>query len=167
MWRSRIGVASLIAGILMMSGTLAVAQVRNATLSGVVLGMDGKPVANASVTYQSGGGVAPHVVKTDDKGRFSISKLRADIYDVRASAQGVYSEWQKNVNVRPGQTKTLTLRLTHAKDTRSVAPPEPSGRPSKPLLDSRLGVLWGSNRAQLAGFLGANFRMKRCRINAL
>src|SRR5271155_908236 len=99
----------------------ALAQRRNSTLAGVVLGSDNKPVANASVTYQSGGGVAPHVTHTDAKGHFSVPKLRADIYDVRASAQGVYSEWQKNVNVRPGQTKVVTLRLTHAQE-RSAAP---------------------------------------------
>jgi hypothetical protein len=79
------------------------------------------------VTYQSGGGTAPHVIHTDAKGRFSVEKLRADIYDVRASAQGLYSDWQKNVSLRPGQTKMVTLRLTHAKD----APPNAAG-PSKP-----------------------------------
>lgn len=99
----------------------ALPQAHHSTLAGVVLGMDGKPVANASVTYQSGGGVAPHVVHTDAKGRFSVAKLRADIYDVRASSQGVYSEWEKNVNVKPGKTKTLTLRLTHPKDAPAAA----------------------------------------------
>ncbi|MGA2418567.1 MAG: carboxypeptidase-like regulatory domain-containing protein [Candidatus Acidiferrum sp.] len=100
----------------------AAAQRRDSTLTGVVLGLDGKPVANASVTYQSGGGTAPHVTHTDAKGHFSAVKLRADIYNVRASSQGVYSAWEKNVNVRPGQTKVLTLRLTHPKDA-PVAPP--------------------------------------------
>lgn len=100
----------------------AAAQRRDSTLTGVVLGLDGKPVANASVTCQSGGGSAPRITRTDAKGHFSAAKLRADIYDVRASSQGVYSEWEKNVNVRPGQTKTLTLRLTHAKDA-PAAPP--------------------------------------------
>jgi len=95
----------------------AAAQRRTSVLTGVVLGSDGKPVANASVTCQSGGGTAPHVAHTDATGHFSVTKLHADIYDVRASAQGVYSEWEKNVNVRPGQTKTLTLRLTHARET--------------------------------------------------
>jgi hypothetical protein len=97
------------------------AQRRDCTLTGVVLGLDGRPVAHARVTYQSGGGSAPHVTRSDARGHFSAVKLRADIYDVRASAQGVYSEWEKNVNIRPGQTKTLTLRLTHAQD----APPAP------------------------------------------
>ena len=95
----------------------AAAQQHTSTLEGLVLGADNKPVANASVTYQSGGGNAPHVVRTDEKGRFSVRNLRADIYDVRASSEGVYSDWKKNVNLRPGQITTLTLRLTHAKDT--------------------------------------------------
>jgi uncharacterized membrane protein len=123
MKRGRTYMMLFAAAILALAGAGTSAQRADSTLSGVVLAADGKPVANASVTYQSGGGVAPHAVHTDAKGRFSVSKLRADIYDVRASSQGIYSEWQKNVNVRPGQTKTLTLRLTHAKETPSASPP--------------------------------------------
>jgi hypothetical protein len=100
----------------------AMPQAHTSTLEGLVLGPDNKPVANAAVTYQSGGGSAPHVVHTDGQGRFSVPKLRADIYDVRASAQGIYSDWKKNVNLRPGQITTLTLRLTHAPET-PAAPP--------------------------------------------
>ena len=44
-----------------------------------------------------------------------IAKLKADNYDVRATGRGVFSEWEKNVNVKPGQNKTLTLRLIYAK----------------------------------------------------
>src|SRR5271163_1740155 len=118
----RIFFLALAAGLLTMGGARAMAQQHSSTLEGLVLGPDNKPVANASVTYQSGGGNAPHVVRTDAEGRFSVTKLRADIYDVRASAQGVYSDWKKNVNLRPGQITTLTLRLIHAPET-PAAPP--------------------------------------------
>jgi uncharacterized membrane protein len=92
-------------------------QSRNkATLSGIVLGPDGKPVPNAVVTYQSGGGDTPHAVHTDAKGRFTIIKLRRDNYDLRASSHGLYSTWLKNVMVRTGQQKTLTLQLTNGTD---------------------------------------------------
>jgi Carboxypeptidase regulatory-like domain len=88
-----------------------------ATLSGVVLGPDDKPVPHAAVTYQSAAGIAPHAVHTDAQGRFTITKLRSnDIYDLRASGKGVFSEWEKNVSVRSGQTKTITLRLIYAKE---------------------------------------------------
>jgi hypothetical protein len=86
------------------------------TLSGVVLGPDDRPVAHASVSYQSSGGVAPHIVRTDSQGRFTISKLKADNYDLRASGKGVFSEWEKNVNLRNGARKELTLRLIYAKE---------------------------------------------------
>jgi hypothetical protein len=88
----------------------------SSTLSGVVLGPDDKPVAHASVSYQSSNGSAPHVVHTDSHGHFTISKLRADNYDVRASGKGVFSEWEKNVNLRAGATKDLTLRLIYARE---------------------------------------------------
>ena len=84
-------------------------------IAGVVLGPDDKPVPHASVTYQSSGGTAPHAVHADSQGHFTIAKLRSDNYDLRASGRGVYSEWEKNVTVRSGQTKSVTLRLIYAK----------------------------------------------------
>ena len=86
------------------------------TLSGVVLGPDDRPVAHAAVSYQSAGGMAPHVVRTDSQGHFTISKLKADNYDLRASGKGVFSEWEKNVNLRSGARKEVTLRLIYAKE---------------------------------------------------
>jgi hypothetical protein len=98
-----------------------------ATLSGVVLGPGGKPVANAVVTYQSGGGDTPHVVRTDAQGRFSIPQLRRDNYDLRASAQGMFSNWEKNVMLHSGEQKSVTLRLTTGADISKTAmkPPKP------------------------------------------
>jgi hypothetical protein len=84
-------------------------------LSGVVLGPDDKPVPHASVSYQSSAGMAPHAVHADSQGHFTISRLRSDNYDLRASGRGVFSEWEKNVTVRSGQTKSVTLRLVYAK----------------------------------------------------
>jgi Carboxypeptidase regulatory-like domain len=83
-----------------------------AELTGEVLSAAGKPVAGAVVTYQSGGGHTAHVVHTDAHGRFTIVKLRRDNYDLRASSHGLFSTWEKNVMVRSGEVKTVTLRLT-------------------------------------------------------
>lgn len=88
----------------------------SAILTGIVLGPDDRPVPHASVSYQSSAGSSPHVVRTNSHGHFTITKLLADAYDVRASGRGVFSEWQKNVNLRTGETKDLTLRLIYAKD---------------------------------------------------
>src|SRR6202048_970523 len=85
-------------------------------ISGVVLGPDDRPVPHASVTYQSSAGVAPHAVRADSQGHFTITKLRSDNYDLRASGKGVFSEWKKNVTVKSGQTKSVTLRLIYAKE---------------------------------------------------
>ena len=97
----------------------------NAELTGEVLGPSGKPVAGAAVTYQSGGGHTPHVVHTDVHGRFTIVKLRRDNYDLRASAHGLYSIWEKNVMVRSGDVKTVNLHLTEGAEAAksSVATP--------------------------------------------
>lgn len=86
-----------------------------ATLSGTVLGPDDKPVPRAAITYQSSGGNAPHAIHADAHGHFSIPNLYADNYDMRASSRGIFSEWEKNVNVRPGEQKEITLRLIYAR----------------------------------------------------
>ena len=85
-------------------------------LSGVVIGPDDKPVPHASVSYQSSDGSAPHAVHTDAHGRFTIAQLRSDNYDIRASAKGIFSEWEKNISVRKGKTKSIELRLIYAKE---------------------------------------------------
>jgi hypothetical protein len=89
----------------------------SAKLTGEVLSATGKPVAGAVVTYQSGGGDTPHAVRTDAHGRFTIVKLRRDNYDLRASSHGLFSTWEKNVMVRSGQVKSVTLRLTNGTET--------------------------------------------------
>jgi hypothetical protein len=113
----------LIFGVVAMATLFAVQKVTaepqrkgSGVLTGVVLGPNDKPVAHASITYQSSGGNAPHAVHADAHGRFIIAKVGSDNYDLRASAKGVFSEWEKNVSVRSGQTKKLTLRLIYAKE---------------------------------------------------
>src|SRR6202040_3774519 len=109
---------SIIAVLLVLGAAqnLAAQHKGGGVLSGVVLGPDDKPVPHASVTYQSSAGIAPHAVRADSQGHFTITKLRTDNYDLRASGKGVYSEWEENVAVRSGQTKSVTLRLIYAKE---------------------------------------------------
>jgi len=84
-------------------------------LTGVVVGPNDRPVARAAVSYQSSGGTAAHAVHTDAHGRFTISKLPADNYDLRASANGIFSEWEKNVTIHNGETRSVTLHLIYAR----------------------------------------------------
>jgi hypothetical protein len=116
MRRTLIFISVLLLTLVAVSGVSAAPQSKgSSTLSGVVLGPDDRPVANASVSYQVSSGSAPHVVRTDAHGHFTISKLKADNYDLRASGKGVFSEWQKNITLRSGATKELTVRLIYAK----------------------------------------------------
>lgn len=109
-------VAFLFGALVAVRTAVALPQHGAGILSGVVLGPNDKPVAHATVTYQSGGGTAPHIVHTDSKGHFSIAKLKTDNYDLRASARGIFSEWEKNVMVRSGKTQFITLQLIYAKE---------------------------------------------------
>ena len=122
--------------LLLVSGTVALAGQYGApkawktkpagVISGVVLGPDDKPAPHAAITYQSSGGDSPHAVHADAHGRFTITKLHTDNYDLRASANGIFSEWQKNFPVKSGKTSDITLHLIYAK-----AMPKSSGKPAK------------------------------------
>jgi len=82
-----------------------------ATIQGVVLDANGKPVAAAAVTCQSSAGIRARIVHTDKKGHFLLTGLKQDSYDLRASSNGAYSDWEKNIPMRGTQSKELTLRL--------------------------------------------------------
>ena len=110
-------------------GVLAAPQSKGtAILSGVVIGPDDKPAPHATVSYQSSDGSAPHAARADAHGRFTISQLKADSYDIRASAKGIFSDWQKNIPLRKGQSRSVELRLIYAKEmpkSSSNAKPKP------------------------------------------
>jgi|HubBroStandDraft_2_1064218.scaffolds.fasta_scaffold989534_1 hypothetical protein len=103
--------ASLIGGS---SVAGAAPQGGSAVVTGVVLGPDNKPVPNAVITYQNSGGSAPHMAHADAHGHFTISKLKGDVYAIRASNNGVSSDWE-NVAVHPGKTRTVALHAIHEK----------------------------------------------------
>ena len=95
-------------------------------ISGVVLGPDDKPAPRAAITYQSSSGSSPHAVHADSQGRFTITKLHTDNYDLRASANGIFSEWEKNFPVQSGKRQEITLHLIYAKEM-----PKSSGKTTK------------------------------------
>jgi hypothetical protein len=97
---------------------------KGATITGTVIGPDDKPVPKASVMCQSSGGSSPHATYTDSKGHFMITGLKVDSYDVRASSSQVFSEWEKNIPLRKGQTKDVTLHLIYAKEMPKAAGPK-------------------------------------------
>lgn len=80
-------------------------------IKGTVLGADGKPVVAAAVTCQSSAGIRPRIVHTDKSGRYLITGLKQDSYDLRATSNGAYSDWEKNIPLRKGQSKEITLHL--------------------------------------------------------
>jgi iron complex outermembrane recepter protein len=97
-----------------------------ATIEGRVLDANGKPVPAAAVTCQSAAGIRPRIVHTDAKGHYSVTGLKQDAYDLRATSNGAYSDWEKNVPLRTGQTKEVTLRLVNGNTALSgILPAKP------------------------------------------
>lgn len=102
-------------------------------LTGKVTGPDDKPVSHASITYQSSAGMKVHIIHTDSQGRFTISKLKTDNYELRADSHGLFSEWVHNVQVIAGRETTLDLRLEYTKSPIQKQPTtrnKPTARPA-------------------------------------
>jgi hypothetical protein len=94
------------------AGGIGYAKGVDGVLGGIVLNVTGAPVNAAEIFWQTADGKAPHAARTDAGGRFRIAGVRQGLYEVRAQAAGMTSEWQHNVVVRPGGEAIVTLRLS-------------------------------------------------------
>lgn len=91
-------------------------------VSGVVLAPDGGPQAHARVYLQPGNGRPPRTVLTDAAGHFSFGNTVSGIYDVRAQANGLWSELVHNVSVKKNDEVSLKLQI-------KAAAPKTDGKP--------------------------------------
>jgi len=111
----KLGAAILLACTLLFAAGLSAQKSKKdaGTISGVVLDANGKPVPAAAVTCESSAGIRARIVHTDAKGHYLVAGLKEDSYDLRATANGAYSDWEKNIPLRQGQSKEITLRLSN------------------------------------------------------
>jgi hypothetical protein len=80
-------------------------------LSGTVLDSKGKPVADATVTMQTSDGKHPYARHTDASGHFEFTRFETGQYDLRAYANGMFSEWTKRISIRSKKKTEITLRM--------------------------------------------------------
>jgi len=111
------------------AGALARTKPQRGAMGGVVLNSKGAPV-KAAVFWQSADGKAPRVLRTDASGRFRIADLREGLYELRAEAAGMTSEWEHNVVVKPGAEASVTLRLSRRALHPAAPQPAPAVHPS-------------------------------------
>lgn len=83
-------------------------------ISGVVLAPDGSPQEHARVYLQPGNGRPPRTVLTDATGHFTFGKTVSGIYDVRAQANGLWSELVHNVSVKKNDEVSVKLQIKAA-----------------------------------------------------
>ncbi|HEV3220022.1 MAG TPA: carboxypeptidase-like regulatory domain-containing protein [Candidatus Acidoferrales bacterium] len=87
------------------------AQEKPTTVSGIVQSADGQGLAKARVYLQPSDGRAPHTALTDAEGRYQFMRVRPGLYDLRAQANGKWTELQRNVNVHAGEEVTVNLKF--------------------------------------------------------
>jgi protocatechuate 3,4-dioxygenase beta subunit len=116
MRRKCMGIVFLLCGIALLPACLRAQlpkQHKDApgSLDGEVVDAKGVPVAGAQILWQAADGGKPHVLHSDAQGQFRIAPLRSGLYELRASAGKIRSEWSHNVVVRPGAKTKVKLRL--------------------------------------------------------
>lgn len=106
-------VALFVFGVVIFSlmGAAPVRAQMPGVVSGVVLAPDGSPQAHARVYLQPGNGRPPRTVLTDETGHFNFGKTVSGIYDVRAQANGLWSELVHNVSVKKNDEVSLKLQI--------------------------------------------------------
>jgi Carboxypeptidase regulatory-like domain len=97
------------------AGAASVQAQMPGVLSGVVLAPDGSPQAHARVYLQPGNGRPPRTVLTDATGHFTFGNTVSGIYDVRAQANGLWSELIHNVSVKKNDEVKVKLQIKAAK----------------------------------------------------
>jgi hypothetical protein len=115
MRKAHFGVGTL---ALLLISAFAYGRTSEGALDGVVLSK-GAPVAFAEVLWQTADGKAPHALRTNASGHFRIAGVRQGLYELRAEALGMTSDWEHNVLVRAGRVSTVTLRLSRSKSPNS------------------------------------------------
>ncbi len=120
----------LVAGLVLVAFAAAAGTAPHATGSGTVggqvLGTDGKAVAGARVTLQPSDGRHPQTTETNEEGHFWFPSLARGLYDVRAFADGRWSDWRRNVWVERGKQSNVTLRLRPKNPVSTHGPNAPS-----------------------------------------
>jgi uncharacterized membrane protein len=116
---------SLILGLTVLFAQDIQAQTKKkteATITGTVLDSNGRPVANATVTCETSSGMKPRAVHADKSGKFFITGLKQESYDLRASQNGAYSDWEKNIPLGRSQSKDITLQLLNGNTATTAVP---------------------------------------------
>jgi hypothetical protein len=104
---SKTFITSTVFGALLLA-TSAFAQ--KATIAGVALGSDSKPIKNAEIRLQQENSKSPAVVaKTDAKGQFSATGLPASSYNVALLVSGKAVSTTAHVKATNNQTTRVNL----------------------------------------------------------
>jgi hypothetical protein len=93
------------------------------TIHGVVVGLDGKTVANAHIYLQPSGSTSQRVGISDEEGIFTFPHSKPGNYDLKAQAGHRESDWHRNVSLKAGGDANITLKLGA-----SQRPPKPQGQ---------------------------------------
>ncbi len=83
---------------------------RTGMLTGRVVGPDGQP-AQATIILAGSGVWPPRSIETDAAGAYRIAGVPGGVYELRARSGALVAEPQEGVDLEPGETRDVALRL--------------------------------------------------------
>lgn len=115
--RKCVSAAALTAVLLLAS---AASAQNSSKLSGTILDVQGKAVANATVVVRNTAGGVSRTVRTDASGNYVVDGLAAGKYEIEASANGFATGYKNAVQLTSGQPQQASLTLTVSTVTQMV-----------------------------------------------
>jgi iron complex outermembrane receptor protein len=101
-------------------GSVALLAQSAGTLTGVVSDVAGKPISGAAVSVRNEATGAPHLLKTDNTGKFSLAELPEGSYTVEASAPSFSSSRRTGVKLSAGGAANVPLSLNVSELAQSI-----------------------------------------------
>jgi iron complex outermembrane receptor protein len=98
--------------LVLLFGVTLHAQSTDSKLTGTIVDVQGKGVANATVTAKNGATGAVKTTRTDASGSYSIDGLPAGTYSVQATAVGFAPFSKSSVELLAGQSEQVALTLS-------------------------------------------------------
>jgi iron complex outermembrane receptor protein len=91
-----------------------------ATVTGSVMDVTGKPIANAAVSVRNEATGTPRLVAADTEGHFSVSGLADGIYTIEASAPSFTTSRRPGVKLTAGASVNISLSLNVGELAQSI-----------------------------------------------
>jgi hypothetical protein len=149
-----IGLSVALVVVLLISGSLAVAQTGTTAINGVVTDPQGNAVPGATVTVTPAGTQSGRTAETDTSGHYQLQSLPPGVYSVKVALKGFRTISQEKVELLVATDRKLDFRLELGEISESVVVSESA--PALNTQDATIGNAFDEKEVKSLPFLARN-----------